>query len=281
MYSQSPFLVESPALNLNCLFCPFPLNCSLLSGVREGDRLWALNYPCSTLTLEPLKQCGWTDFHECDDGLTCRNPLSLISPRPSAPSPSLFYSLAAPISPPRFTHTHTHADTLTEAHPLREAWPQKYKHAHTHLLCICVAFIRLGLNSFCCCVASLPSQRRSTEQTFHRCLLSISCSSWHLKIDWCPFTIVCHYFFICAEIVSLAFFGRNPFYFWTTQAVSEEDPQSGDMKIVWQVEDSVYWLYFWWFGRDFSFEKTAQHILFHPAENGLTVCDLTCRQKQT
>lgn len=61
-YSQSPFLVESPALNLNCLFCPFPLSSSLLSGVREGDRLWALNYPCSTLALKPLKQCGWTDF---------------------------------------------------------------------------------------------------------------------------------------------------------------------------------------------------------------------------
>lgn len=61
-YSQSPFLVESPVLNLNCLFCPFPLSSILLSGVRKRDRLWALNYPCSTLALKTLKQCGWTDF---------------------------------------------------------------------------------------------------------------------------------------------------------------------------------------------------------------------------
>lgn len=141
MYSQSPFLVESPALNLNCLFCPFPLNCSFLSGVREGDRLRALNYPCSTLTLEPLKHCGWTDFYECDDGLTWRNPLLLISPRPSVPSPSLFYSLATPISPPGSTHACRHA--------YRDACSQIYKRAHTHLLYVCVAFIRLGLNGFC------------------------------------------------------------------------------------------------------------------------------------
>lgn len=108
-YSQSPFLVESPALNLNCLFCPFPLSSSLLSGVREGDRPWALNYPCSTLALKPY-EAVWVDwFYECDDGLTCRNPLSLISPRPSAPSPSLFPLLS--LSPLRLsiqTHTYTY-----------------------------------------------------------------------------------------------------------------------------------------------------------------------------
>lgn len=65
--TQLHFTIQSSifffrALNLNCLFCPFPLCLSLVCGVREGHRLWALNYPCSTLALNPPEHCGWTDF---------------------------------------------------------------------------------------------------------------------------------------------------------------------------------------------------------------------------
>lgn len=63
-HSSNPpfFFLANPALNFNCLFCPLAFSSILLCGAREGHRPWVLNYPCSTLALKPLKQCGWTDF---------------------------------------------------------------------------------------------------------------------------------------------------------------------------------------------------------------------------
>lgn len=123
----------------------------------------------------------------CDDGLTCRNPLSLISPRPSAPSPSLFPLLSRhSISPSR----HTHIDTLTNAHPLTEAHTQK--HADTHVLYICAAFIRLGLNVCCCPVASLQSSHKSTGQiSIPRSLHPL----WPLYLQMCISAQRCYHFF--------------------------------------------------------------------------------------
>ncbi len=31
-----------------------------------------------------------------------------------------------------------------------------------------------------------------------------------------------------------------------------------------------FWLFLWWCGRDFSFEKIIKNILFHPTSNGPT-----------
>lgn len=114
-YFQSPFLVESPALNLNCLFCPFPLSSSLLSGVREGDRLWALNYPCSTLA---LKQCGWTDFMSA---MMVWRAVILFHWSPLVHllhlHPSFLSSLAAPsLHPDTHIHACRHAYKSTPAH---------------------------------------------------------------------------------------------------------------------------------------------------------------------
>lgn len=47
---------------LKFFFCPLAFSNILLCGAREGHRPRVLNYPCSTLALKPLKQCGWTDF---------------------------------------------------------------------------------------------------------------------------------------------------------------------------------------------------------------------------
>lgn len=146
----------------------------------------------------------WVDqFYECDDGLTCRNPLSLISPRPSAPSPSLVPLLSrSSISPSTDVCTHT------------------YKHADTHLLYICTAFIRLGLDVCCCPVASLQSNRRSTDQ------ISIPLSSHRVLCIFHPYRcfLKIHFMYLSScvppfllyprerEIVSLCHFWDNPIH---------------------------------------------------------------------
>lgn len=147
--------------------------------------------------------------------MTCRNPLSLISPRPSAPSPSLspLLSRHSPSLHPRHTHacmeTHSQKHTRSQMHINISA--------RTHVLYICAAFIRLGLDVCWCPVVSLQSNPRSPEQIsvprsphhgpcVFRCLCCISCWSWYLKID-----LMCLY--ICAEIVSLClFFWDNPIH---------------------------------------------------------------------
>lgn len=100
------------ALNLNCLFCPSPLSSSLLSGVREGDRLWALNYPCSTVA---LKQCGWTNFMSA---MMVWRAVILFHWSPLVHllhlHPSFLSSLAAPsLHPQMYVHTHTSTQTHT------------------------------------------------------------------------------------------------------------------------------------------------------------------------
>lgn len=95
-------------------------------------------------------QCGWTDFMSAMMVWCAGNPLSLISPHPSASSPS-FHSLPG-------CYISTSRDTNAWRHiykPTPRCNMTKTKACTGHSFPICAAFIRLGLDASCCRAASM------------------------------------------------------------------------------------------------------------------------------